>query len=221
MLRIKNLTKEFGCGADKKIIIKDFSFKVKKSEIIGLAGHSGSGKSTLLRCIQGIEKATSGTIEFNGIATFMFQDLQLFPHFDVLKNLTYAPSLKDNKVDHKERARELLKKLCIDHKEKEYPENLSGGQKQRVAFARCLMMNPDILLCDEPTSGLDVISTKDIISLIKSVNEMGVTMVIASHNLDFLTEISDRIIVLKHGIIQVNAGVKDLENPVEFLKKLY
>lgn len=219
MLRINNLVKSFG----NKIIINDLSFYVEKSQVIGLAGHSGSGKSTLLRCIQGIEKPTSGTIDFCGIATFMFQDFQLFPHFNILKNLTYAPSLQKKNIhqDQDKRAMELLEKLGIDQKAKEFPEKLSGGQKQRAAFARCLMMNPDLLLCDEPTSGLDVISTRDIISLIKSVNEMGVTMIIASHNLDFLTEISDKIIVLKHGIIQETADPKKIENPIDYLKQFY
>jgi polar amino acid transport system ATP-binding protein len=116
---------------------------------------------------------------------------------------------------------ELLEKLGIESKSHEFPEKLSGGQKQRAAFARCLMMSPDLLLCDEPTSGLDIISTKDIISLIQSVNEMGVTMIIASHNLDFLTEISDRIIVLKNGVIQETADPKKLENPIDYLKEFY
>jgi polar amino acid transport system ATP-binding protein len=217
MLKIKNLSKSFG----NKIIIKDLSLHAQKSEIIGLAGHSGSGKSTLLRCIQGIEKQSSGTIEFEGIATFMFQDFQLFPHFNILKNLTYAPSLQNKNIDQNQRAIDLLKKLGIESKANEFPEKLSGGQKQRAAFARCLMMNPDLLLCDEPTSGLDIISTRDIISLIKSVNEMGVTMIIASHNLDFLTEISDRIIVLKNGMIQETADPKQLENPIDYLKEFY
>jgi polar amino acid transport system ATP-binding protein len=217
MLKINNLSKFFG----NKVILKNLNLHVEKSEIIGLAGHSGSGKSTLLRCIQGIEKPSSGIIDFNGTATFMFQDFQLFPHFNVLKNLIYAPNLQNPNIDHKKRALELLCKLGIDQKEKEFPEKLSGGQKQRVAFARCLMMNPDILLCDEPTSGLDMISTREIVNLIRSANEIGVTMIIASHNLDFLTEISDRIIVLKHGIIQESANPKELENPIDYLKQFY
>jgi polar amino acid transport system ATP-binding protein len=217
MLKINHLSKSFG----EKTIIKDLSLRVKKSEIIGLAGHSGSGKSTLLRCIQGIEKPTSGLIDFHGIATFMFQDFQLFPHFNILKNLTYAPSIQNKNIDQTKRAIELLEKLGIEQKAKDFPEKLSGGQRQRAAFARCLMMNPDLLLCDEPTSGLDVISTRDIISLIKSVNEMGVTMIIASHNLDFLTEISDKIFVLKHGMIQETADPKKIENPIDYLKQFY
>jgi polar amino acid transport system ATP-binding protein len=217
MLKIDCLSKSFG----EKVIIKNVSLEIQKGEIVGLAGHSGSGKSTLLRCIQGIEKQTLGTIDLLGRVTFMFQDFQLFPHFSVLKNLIYAPSLHDKNIDHSIKARELLDKLGIKDKESEYPEKLSGGQKQRVAFARCLMMNPDILLCDEPTSGLDIVSTKDIISLIKSVKEMGVTMIIASHNLDFLTEISDRIIVLKNGEIQETADPREIKDPVEYLKSFY
>jgi polar amino acid transport system ATP-binding protein len=154
----------------------------------------------------------------------MFQDFQLFPHMTVLQNLTYAPDLKDRnkKEEHKNQAESILKNLGIGSKAGKYPVALSGGQKQRVALARSLITNPDILLCDEPTSGLDVSTTMDVVSLLKSVNEQfAVTMIIASHDLDFLTKISDRIVLLKNGTIAVDVDPRQCDDPVNYLKKYY
>ncbi|WPX96536.1 amino acid ABC transporter ATP-binding protein [Candidatus Bandiella euplotis] len=196
MLKISNVNKFFG---DVQIL-DNISLSIEKSTIIGLAGPSGSGKSTLLRCIQKLELPDSGTIECSGRVGFMFQDFQLFPHMTVLQNLVYAPKLKDKTHDHYERAKIMLRDLGIAGKANEYPSSLSGGQKQRVALARSLMMQPEVLLCDEPTSGLDAAATLDVASLLKSVREkMNVTMVIASHDLDFLDKISDQIFLLKDG----------------------
>lgn len=197
MLKVSNVCKAFGVHT----ILENVSLKVKKSEIVGLAGASGSGKSTLLRCIQKLEAIDSGVIECGGESGFMFQDFQLFPHMTVLQNLVYAPAIQDKAKDYMTLATEMLEKLGVADKANFYPHNLSGGQKQRVALARSLMMHPDILLCDEPTSGLDVATTSDVVALLESVRDMGVTMLIASHDLDFLTKISDRIAFLKDGKI--------------------
>jgi polar amino acid transport system ATP-binding protein len=197
MLKVHNVCKAFGGHT----ILENVSLNVKKSEIIGLAGPSGSGKSTLLRCIQKLETIDSGVIECGGESGFMFQDFQLFPHMTVLQNLVYAPAIQDKTKDYITLATEMLEKLGVADKASFYPHKLSGGQKQRVALARSLMMHPDILLCDEPTSGLDVATTSDVIVLLESVRDMGVTMLIASHDLDFLTKISDRIAILKDGKI--------------------
>jgi polar amino acid transport system ATP-binding protein len=220
MLKVRDVCKVFN-GAK---ILENIHLDVTKSSIFGIAGPSGSGKSTLLRCIQKLEQIDQGTIECNGRAGFMFQDFQLFPHMTVLQNLTYAPSLKDKsrKEDCKKRAEDILKSLGIASKASEYPNTLSGGQKQRVALARSLMTHPDILLCDEPTSGLDVSTTMDVVSLLKSINEQfDITILIASHDLDFLVEISDRIILLKDGTIVVNIDPKTQDAPIDFLKKYY
>ena len=214
MLKIHNLNKKF----NSDLILNNINLEVKKSEILGLAGESGGGKSTLLRCIQGLETPSSGHIECNGKTCFMFQDFQLFPHMTVLQNLTYAPHLnngnkktgdhssdKSKKIEEiKAKAEKLLNNLGIGKKAHEYPHNLSGGQKQRTALARCLMINPELMLCDEPTSGLDPASICDIFNLLSEVKKSGVTMIIASHNLDFLEKISGRIVVLKNGKIQMN-----------------
>jgi polar amino acid transport system ATP-binding protein len=139
----------------------------------------------------------------------------------VIENLLYAPNLKGKKSNNEKQAKTMLKNLGLESKKHAYPKSLSGGQKQRVALARSLMINPDILLCDEPTSGLDVATTTDVVSLLKSVCETGVTMVIASHDLDFLTKISDRIVLLKDGKIVVDLDVQKHDDPVNCLKKYY
>ncbi|MDR1590453.1 MAG: ATP-binding cassette domain-containing protein [Puniceicoccales bacterium] len=204
--------------------MENVNLDVKQSSILGIAGPSGCGKSTFLRCVQKLESIDRGTIECGGRTGFMFQDFQLFPHMTVLQNLTYAPTLKDKKKkeNYKKQAEDILMNLGLAAKINEYPSVLSGGQKQRVALARSLMTNPDILLCDEPTSGLDVSTTMDVVTLLKSVNEQfDVTIVIASHDLDFLTKISDRIILLKGGIIAMDIDPRIHEAPIDFLKKYY
>lgn len=217
MLSIKTVSKNFG----PLQVLHQISLELEEKDIVGLAGSSGSGKSTLLRCIQGLENVDSGMIVAPTPSCFMFQDFQLFPHMNVLQNLVYAPKLHDKKADHQSRAMELLKALGMDHKVSALPHELSGGQKQRVALARSLMMNPKLLLCDEPTSGLDVATIMDVVTLLETVRKFGVTMVIASHDLDFLTKIADRIIILKQGEIAFDASPCDLENPIEHLKKFY
>lgn len=202
-------------------ILKDVSFRLADASIIGLAGPSGGGKSTLLRCIQGLEVSDSGRIECDVQTGFMFQDFQLFPHMTVLKNLVYAPQLKDRRQDHTAYARELLTRLGVAEKEAAYPHQLSGGQKQRVALARSLMMRPGLLLCDEPTSGLDIATISDVVVLLKSVNEMGIAMIIASHDLDFLTQISDKIILLRQGKIVISVEPSAREDVVSYLKSSY
>ncbi len=217
MLQIKNVSKSFG----KQRILDKINFDVESKKIIGLAGPSGSGKSTLLRCIQKLDHPDEGEIICNEITGFMFQDFQLFPHMTVLHNLTYAPKQhKMNEIEN--RALNLLRHLSIEDKINFYPSQLSGGQKQRVALARILMMEPTLLLCDEPTSGLDVATISNIVALLSEIkNSMDITMVIASHDLDFLIQITDRIILLKNGNIVVDIDVKTSSDTIETLHKYY
>jgi polar amino acid transport system ATP-binding protein len=217
MLKITNLSKMFGDIS----ILDQIDLEIKKASIVGLAGPSGSGKSTLLRLIQKLEIPDSGTIQCNARTGFMFQDFQLFPHMTVLENITYAPKLHKKDHHYLQRANTILENLGITSKAHEYPKNLSGGEKQRAALARSLMMHPDILLCDEPTSGLDIATTSDVVSLLESVRNMGVTMLIASHDLDFLIKISDRIILLKKGKIAVDINPKIINDPIKYLKNYY
>lgn len=217
MLKIKNISKKYG----DITVLNDVSLTIEENTIVGLAGPSGGGKSTILRAIQKLETIDSGEIIFNGKIGFMFQDFQLFPHMTVLENLVYAPSLQNKKFDHTTKAMSLLETLGIKDKANFLTNKLSGGQKQRVALARSLMVQPKLLLCDEPTSGLDVATIEDVVSLLVSVQKLGVTMVIASHDLDFLTKIADRIVILKEGSIIVDVNPKILDNSVNELKKYY
>lgn len=207
MIIIENAFKKF----KDTPVIQGVSFNIDKGTILGLAGPSGGGKSTMLRCIQKFETLDKGKITCLGSTGFMFQDFQLFPHMTVLENLTYAPKLLG--YDVSSRANELLVSLGLESKSNNYPISLSGGQKQRVAFARSLMMNPDIFLCDEPTSGLDVATIEDVVVLLKSLQVT--TMVIASHDLDFLMKITTRIIILNKGKI-----VKDIETKSTHINEL-
>ncbi len=217
MLNISNVSKQYG----KTSILNNIDFQIKKNSIVGLAGSSGSGKSTLLRCIQKLEKVDKGHIDYKGISSFMFQDFQLFPHMTILENLVYAPKTVFKNQFAENDALILLEKLGLKNKANVYPCKLSGGQKQRVALARCLMLNPDILLCDEPTSGLDVATIQDVVELLNTVHAMGVTMIIASHDVDFLTNIASRIIVLKNGLKTADIDISQILNPSETLKLLY
>lgn len=217
LLNIINLSKEF---AGKKIF-DDISLSVKEHEIIGLAGGSGTGKSTLLRLIQKLDSSNEGEIKVNGRVGFMFQDFQLFPHLTVFENIIYAPKVNKVKFDFVARAEELLKKLALNDYRSVLPKNLSGGQKQRVALARALIMKPDLLLCDEPTSGLDVATITEVVDLLKEIQATGVTMIIASHDLDFLTKIATRIIVLKDSKVKFDQELLAIDDPIASLKKLY
>ena len=216
MLSINNLCKTY-VGAD---LFKNFSLKLMYQSIVGLTGPSGSGKSTLLRCIQNLENIDAGEIIVNGKVGFIFQDFQLFPHMTVLENIVYAPVkvLKQQKNAVNKAAAELLQQLGLLEQQHKYPAALSGGQKQRVAVARSLIMHPDLLLCDEPTSGLDLGSIMDLKQLLQQIHNMGVTMLIASHDIDFLAKIASRILVLKHGAIVQDLSQNDFSGSLDLLK---
>lgn len=207
MIKISKACKKFG----STIVINDLDLYIESKGIFGIVGPSGSGKSTLLRAIQGLESLDSGHIQLTHSSGFMFQDFQLFPHLSVLDNLCYAPliQLKSNNFSAKyqnknfiiEKALILLEKLGIIDNKFYFPSQLSGGQKQRVALARTLMMEPKIILFDEPTSGLDNKSIDSVISLLKSINNLEIIMVIASHNLEFLRNICNKIFYIENGKI--------------------
>lgn len=199
MLKITNATKAFG----NNVILNDVNFSLNPGQIVALAGPSGSGKSTLLRCIQGLEKLDNGIIEHKVSTGFVFQDFQLFPHLNVLQNVMYALKVS-KKINHEEaqkKAKETLKKLGMQSAYAKMPNQLSGGQRQRTAIARALVLEPDLLLCDEPTSGLDGLSSKNVAELFTILKSQGVTMLIASHDLDFVGTIADRIIVLNNATV--------------------
>lgn len=216
-----NATKFLG-GAS---VIQHLDLKISVLEIVGLAGASGSGKSTLLRCIQGLETLDEGSIDRPEHTGFMFQDFQLFPHMTVWENILYAPLHKRRtelkKEEYISNAHRLLYSLGILSQKDIYPHRLSGGQKQRAALARALIMNPKLLLCDEPTSGLDKSTTGSVAQIFKQVHEQGVTVLIASHDIDFLCDVCDRIIMMRQGKIVLDISPKEKGFYAESLYQFY
>ena len=203
MLEVKKLKKKFGSN----VVLNDISFNVSKGDIISIVGPSGSGKSTLLRCLNLIEKPSSGDIIFEGTSLvgkkadlsllrqkmgMVFQQFNLFPHLTVIDNITLAPvKLKlMNEVTARKKALELLNTINLKDKAEHYPNELSGGQKQRVAIIRTLIMEPDIILFDEPTSALDPEMIGEVLDLIKKVADTGKTMVIVSHEMNFVKNVA-------------------------------
>ena len=224
LLKVKNLKKSF----DENVVLKDISLNVEKGEVLCIIGPSGSGKSTLLRCITKLDHEDSGVIDFNGTFGLVFQDFNLFPHHNVLKNITNAP-LKVQKRDKAEvlkSARELLKKMGLEDKEDSFPHELSGGQQQRVSIARALAMNPDILFFDEPTSALDPELTSEILVVIRNLAAEHMTMVIVTHEMTFARNVADKIIFMDDGYI-VEEGTpeevfsSDNQRMKDFLGKFY
>ena len=214
MLEIKNIKKSF----NKLQVLKGISFNVLDGEVVSIIGPSGCGKSTLLRCINLLEKPSSGNIILDGVDItnkknltqvrqkmgMVFQQFNLFSHLTVLENITLAPiceKLMDKDTAIKE-AEKLLKSINLYDKKDNYPSELSGGQKQRVAIVRTLIMNPEIILFDEPTSALDPEMVNDVLDLIKKLVEKKITIIIVSHEMSFIKECADKIIFLDGGKIE-------------------
>ena len=214
MLEIKNIKKSF----NNLQVLKGISFNVLDGEVVSIIGPSGCGKSTLLRCINLLEKPSSGNIILDGVDItnkknltqvrqkmgMVFQQFNLFPHLTVLENITLAPiceKLMDKDTAIKE-AEKLLKSINLYDKKDNYPSELSGGQKQRVAIVRTLIMNPEIILFDEPTSALDPEMVNDVLDLIKKLVEKKITIIIVSHEMSFIKECANKIIFLDGGKIE-------------------
>ncbi|OED29644.1 amino acid ABC transporter ATP-binding protein [Methanosphaera sp. WGK6] len=206
LLEVKNLKKSF----DDNEVLKDINFTVDKGEVLVIIGPSGSGKSTVLRCLTGLEEKNDGEINFNGTSGLVFQNFNLFPHHNVLKNITNAPIRvqKRDKTEAINEARQLLKKMGLEDKETAYPSQLSGGQQQRVSIARALAMNPDILYFDEPTSALDPEITGEVLKVIKQLAQENMTMIIVTHEMNFAKNVADKIIFMDQGYI-IEQGTPD------------
>lgn len=225
LLEMNHIQKSF----DGVRVLKDISLSVKQGEVLSIIGPSGSGKSTLLRCAAMLETIDGGEIRYldrraawmeNGkpagpkgkekkeIQSYfglVFQSFNLFPHYSVIRNITDAPIhvQKRNKEEAYQEARSLLARMGLADKEDAYPYQLSGGQCQRVAIARALALNPKILFFDEPTSALDPELTGEVLKVIRSLADLDITMVIVTHEMEFARNISDRIIFMDKGLIEV------------------
>lgn len=239
MLEVKNLVKKF----DKNLVLNKVSFKVEKGDVVAIIGPSGCGKTTLLRCLNMIEKPTSGDIYFEGVNLnenhtdlskvrqkmgMVFQQFNLFPHLTVGENITLAPiKLKKLSVSAaNKKMMSLLKMINLSNKKDSYPSELSGGQMQRVAIVRSLIMDPDIILFDEPTSALDPEMVKGVLEVIKELANQGMTIVIVTHEMGFARETSDRVLFMDEGIIQEQGTPEDIfehpQNPrtIKFLSQV-
>lgn len=215
-------------------VLHDISLSVEKGEVVAIIGPSGSGKSTLLRCATLLEEITSGEMKYLGkdasttqkeqkkeIQNYfglVFQNFNLFPHYNVLKNVMDAPIhvQKRKKEEVKKQALQLLEKMGLLEKQFAYPCELSGGQQQRVAIARALALNPQILFFDEPTSALDPELTGEILKVIRQLAKEKMTMVIVTHEMAFAKEVADRVIFMDGGYIVEEGSPQDV---FEFPKK--
>ena len=214
VVTIKHLNKVFGTHE----VLKDISFSVQAGEVVTIIGSSGSGKSTLLRCVNLLEKPTSGEILYNGKNILdedtniyeyrthlgmVFQQFNLFNNLNVLENCTVGPIkvLKKSKEEAEEIAKGFLEKVGMSAYLNARPRQLSGGQKQRVAIARSLSMQPDVLLFDEPTSALDPEMVNEVLETMKSLAHTGLTMIIVTHEMEFARDVSDRVIFMDKGVI--------------------
>ncbi len=214
MIEVIGLTKKFG----SLVALSDVSLKVEKGEVISVIGPSGSGKSTLLRCLNRIETPDSGKILFEGVDLcdkktklnhyrqkmgMVFQQFNLFPHMNVLKNLTMAPVLLGlkNQKEAEEKAFSLLSRIGLEDKAYAMPSTLSGGQKQRVAIARALCNDPEVMLFDEPTSALDPEMVGEVLDVMKNLAKAGMTMIVVTHEMGFAREVSSRVLFLEDGKI--------------------
>ena len=216
LIRVEHVVKEFDGGAVKAL--NDCNLSINRGEVVAIIGPSGSGKSTLLRCLNLLEVPTSGSVWFDGVDItdkkidldlhrrkmgMVFQHFNLFPNMTVLKNLTLAPvHLKLlSKAEADEKARGMLARIGLPDKADTFPAMLSGGQKQRIAIVRALMMQPEVMLFDEPTSALDPEMVGEVLDLMRSLAEDGMTMAVVTHEMGFAREVASRVIFMDGGAI--------------------
>lgn len=227
LLEITNLTKKY----EDQTILSGIDLRIQSGEVIVIVGPSGCGKSTLLRCINALEPFDEGEIKLSGDAVgtnsfdkkamrqkigMVFQNYELFPHLNVLDNLTLAPIKvsKRDKNDDRAEARQLLKVVGLSDKEKSFPRELSGGQKQRVAIIRALLMHPEILLFDEVTAALDPEMVREVLDVMLGLAKQGKTMIIVTHEMQFAKAVADRVVFIDEGrIIEENTPKEFFEHP--------
>ena len=214
MIKVENLSKKYG----DLVVLKNISTEIKKGEVVSIIGPSGTGKSTFLRCLNLLDQPSGGSIFIDGEnildkridvskirqkMNMVFQSFNLFSHLSVLENLTLGPmKLKGMSVDVAEsKSMDLLRLVGLAEKAENYPDELSGGQKQRVAIARCLAMEPEIILFDEPTSALDPTMVSEVLSVIRRLAKEGMTMIIVTHEMAFAKDVSNRVFYMDQGLI--------------------
>jgi polar amino acid transport system ATP-binding protein len=223
-IAIEGLRKSFGHNE----VLKGIDLTVQPGEVIAIIGKSGSGKSTLLRCINGLETFEKGALRVQGQPLvydnpaamrslrqqvgMIFQSFNLFPHLSVARNIKLAPGLVKQLSDAQsdETARRLLGRVGLAEKFDAYPEQLSGGQQQRVAIARALAMSPSILLCDEITSALDPELVGEVLAVVESLAQEGMTLLMVTHEMNFARKVSDRVIFMHQGLVHEQGAPDDL-----------
>lgn len=234
MIEIKNLHKSFGHVE----VLKGVDVSIEEKEVVVIIGPSGSGKSTLLRCMNYLEEPTSGDITVDNMKLdkhadinkirenigMVFQRFNLFPHITVLENIVLAPTkvLKISRDEAISTAMDLLQRVGLKEKANSYPSQLSGGQQQRVAIARALAMKPKVMLFDEPTSALDPEMVTEVLDVMKSLANQGMTMVVVTHEMGFAREVGDRVLFVDEGrIIEEGTPKEIFENPKQERTKLF
>ena len=227
MIELVNVHKSFGAHH----VIRGFSTTVSKGEVVCIIGPSGSGKSTILRCINGLESYEKGAITVEGTrvdrmapsitairtqVSMVFQRFNLFPHRTALENVVEGPIFvkREPAADAAAHGRKLLARVGLASKEDAYPHQLSGGQQQRVAIARALAMRPKAILFDEPTSALDPELVGEVLAVMRSLADEGMTMVVVTHEMGFAREVADRVLFLDEGVIVEEGPARELlSNP--------
>lgn len=240
MIRFEQVNKWYGRDHH---VLKNLNLEVKQGEVVVVCGPSGSGKSTLIRTINQLEPINDGQIWVDGIQAnspktninklreevgFVFQHFNLYPHLSVLENITIAPIQvkKQSKAEAEKTALELLERVGLAHKKDAYPSNLSGGQQQRVAIARGLAMSPRVMLFDEPTSALDPEMIGEVLSVMKSLAESGMTMMVVTHEMGFARKVANRVIFMDEGKIVEDSPKEEFfanpksERAKDFLAKI-
>ncbi|MBR6088665.1 MAG: amino acid ABC transporter ATP-binding protein [Anaerolineaceae bacterium] len=225
IIKVSHLEKKFG----DHLVLKDIDFKADKGDVISIIGSSGSGKSTLLRCINLLEKPTSGVIYFHGQdiqsqgfhlteyrskVGMVFQSFNLFNNLSVLDNCIVGQQkvLKRSHKEAEEKAMQYLTRVGMDQFIHAKPKQISGGQKQRVAIARGLCMDPEVLLFDEPTSALDPEMVGEVMSVMRSLATSGLTMLVVTHEMGFARDVSNRVVFMDQGVIVEDTTPKEIFN---------
>ncbi len=227
IISVRNVTKDYVVTKALDNVSED----IKKGEVVAIIGPSGSGKSTFLRCLNLLEEPTSGNIFFDGVDItdpsvninkhrqkmgMVFQHFNLFPHMNIMKNLTLGPMklLGKSKEEAEKKAVELLERVGLSDRAQSYPNQLSGGQKQRIAIVRALCMEPDVMLFDEPTSALDPEMVGEVLEVMRSLAKENMTMVVVTHEMGFAREVASRVIFMESGkIVEKGTPEEFFSNP--------